>query len=232
LHDGSPRFTLTLRATRWRRPQEVREYNAAIVAKLKRYEVEMAAYHVSVQDRWTLALVRYCLRVVAYRRAVENATAAAVAANEAAVAEVRQWNAEVEADYAMRLKQYEEYLADVKARDAQVAALTARRHELEAREKDRYGELVTRVRALHHTRALQRAFCTSRRSLLAESRSSAVGEGVGVDEALRFASWRRQAREEWERTSAAIAASNRKELELAKLEFDGEMRKVRPLVHP
>jgi hypothetical protein len=161
----------------------VREYNAAIVAKQKRYEVEMAAYHVSVQDRWTLALVRYCLQVVAHRRTVENATAAAVAANEAAVAEVRQWNAEVEADYAMRLKQYEQYLADVKARDAQVAALTARRHELEAREKDRYGELVTRVCALLRTFTLRRAFHASRRSLLA---ASGGPKSMRVDEALRI----------------------------------------------
>lgn len=142
------------------------------MAKLKRYEEEMAAYHVSVQDRWTLALVRYCLRMVAHRRAAEDATAAAVAANKAAVAEVQQWNVEVQADYAMRLKQYEQYLADVKARDSQVAALTARRHELEAREKDRYGELVTRVRALHRPCTLRRALYASGRSLLGANRSS------------------------------------------------------------
>ena len=58
------------------------------------------------------------------------------------VAEVREWNAEVAADHATRLAEFDQFRADLKAWHDQCNALTARRHELEAREKDRYGELV------------------------------------------------------------------------------------------
>ena len=63
----------------------MRQHNAAIVAKLKRFEEETAAYHVLVQGRWAVALVRYCLRHAAHVRTAETEREKAVAAHNQAV---------------------------------------------------------------------------------------------------------------------------------------------------